>query len=277
MDFDYMHMVGGKKPAGTKHISITANGEFTENISGYEYADVIVNVPVDGSNVINDILEGSISGDFYNSDISSLNNYSLYGTKISYISLQNCVSVGISSFSNCENLISVNLPNVKNFEYSVFSECKSLESVYAPMLEYTNYYAFNNCSKLKSVEFNNLGYINRYVFNGCTSLTKCIARSAISIENQAFNGCTSLDVVDILGSASGSISTYAFYNSKNLKSLIIRSNEGVIALGSSSGLDACTNLTVYVPDELVDSYKAATNWSVIADRIRPISEYVEEV
>lgn len=32
---------------------------------------------------------------------------------------------------------------------------------------------------------------------------------------------------------------------------------------------------IYVPDALVDSYKAATNWSTYASQIRPLSEYVE--
>ena len=32
---------------------------------------------------------------------------------------------------------------------------------------------------------------------------------------------------------------------------------------------------VYVPNESVDIYKAATNWSTYADRIKPLSEYVE--
>lgn len=30
---------------------------------------------------------------------------------------------------------------------------------------------------------------------------------------------------------------------------------------------------IYVPDELVDSYKNATNWTVYADQIKPLSEY----
>lgn len=35
--------------------------------------------------------------------------------------------------------------------------------------------------------------------------------------------------------------------------------------------------TIYVPDESVDAYKAATNWSTtqIANRIRPLSTYSE--
>ena len=35
------------------------------------------------------------------------------------------------------------------------------------------------------------------------------------------------------------------------------------------------NSPIYVPDASVDAYKSATNWSVIASRICPLSEYVE--
>ena len=33
---------------------------------------------------------------------------------------------------------------------------------------------------------------------------------------------------------------------------------------------------IYVPDESVDAYKQATNWSQYASQIKPLSEYVEE-
>ena len=32
---------------------------------------------------------------------------------------------------------------------------------------------------------------------------------------------------------------------------------------------------IYVPDDKVESLKTATNWSVFADIIKPLSEYVE--
>lgn len=36
-----------------------------------------------------------------------------------------------------------------------------------------------------------------------------------------------------------------------------------------------SNLKIYVPDDSVEAYKGATNWSNYADRIHPLSEYVE--
>lgn len=34
--------------------------------------------------------------------------------------------------------------------------------------------------------------------------------------------------------------------------------------------------TIYVPDESVETYKAATNWSAWASKIHPLSEYMED-
>ena len=42
-----------------------------------------------------------------------------------------------------------------------------------------------------------------------------------------------------------------------------------------TGSNYATIGKIYVPDNSVDAYKAATNWSQYADRIKPLSEYVE--
>lgn len=68
---------------------------------------------------------------------------------------------------------------------------------------------------------------------------------------------------------------------KGLYNLVIRTESvctlslaPATAFGTDSPLVLGTGY-VYVPDSLVDSYKEATNWSVIADQIKPLSEYVE--
>lgn len=93
-------------------------------------------------------------------------------------------------------------------------------------------------------------------------------------------------------------SSYFIYGDSSLKKLIIPSTVTEIAqnaLAVSNGSKKCTfillpttppgfrgNITystsieaVYVPDESVTAYKEAQYWSAIADRIYPMSEYVE--
>ena len=44
---------------------------------------------------------------------------------------------------------------------------------------------------------------------------------------------------------------------------------------SSGALTNGNNCPIYVPDDAVDTYKMATNWSAYASRIKPISEKTE--
>ena len=56
---------------------------------------------------------------------------------------------------------------------------------------------------------------------------------------------------------------------------IILSNNQVVTLEkyafNNSSISTRTGY-IYVPDNLVDSYKTATNWSTYANQIKPISE-----
>jgi hypothetical protein len=44
---------------------------------------------------------------------------------------------------------------------------------------------------------------------------------------------------------------------------------------SSGALTNGNTCPIYVPDDAVDTYKTATNWSAYASRIKPISEKTE--
>lgn len=65
---------------------------------------------------------------------------------------------------------------------------------------------------------------------------------------------------------------YVFGNSP-IEILILRTNK-VVSISSDSGLP--TTCIIYVPDELVDDYKASTEWTNYIDNIKPLSEYAEE-
>ena len=65
---------------------------------------------------------------------------------------------------------------------------------------------------------------------------------------------------------------YAFSNSPALTRVILRSTAKVATLSFTSAFSNTDNAIIYVPDALVDDYKAATNWSTYADRIKGLSE-----
>jgi hypothetical protein len=72
-----------------------------------------------------------------------------------------------------------------------------------------------------------------------------------------------------------SVGNSSFMNSK-LVTFVLRGVDAVATLASNAfnGTPISSkNGSIYVPDNLVDSYKSATNWSVYADQIKPLSEY----
>ena len=88
------------------------------------------------------------------------------------------------------------------------------------------------------------------------------------------------------------ISAYLFYQNYSLTVVILRYTDGVVPLMNTNAFQGCYHFYgtvsaqynpkglkdgyIYVPDALVDSYKTATNWSVFADQIKPLSELPTE-
>ena len=118
-----------------------------------------------------------------------------------------------------------------------------------------SYNAFSGCSSLESIDFpKNLVALPNGTCKNCTSLRIARLQNNIkSIGNTVFNGCSSL------------------------KTVVILQSDNVITLyNTNSFVGNAEDRLIYVPDDLVDSYKSATNWSTYADVIRPISELPNE-
>ena len=104
------------------------------------------------------------------------------------------------------------------------------------------------------------------------SVTDFIDSLVTSIGQSAFYSCTALTSVDFPSVTS--IGKSAFNNCTKLTTLILRSST-MATLSSTNAFAKCPAI-IYVPDELVDSYKSASNWSAYADRIKGISELSSE-
>ena len=118
--------------------------------------------------------------------------------------------------------------------------------------------------------------IGQHAFDGMTSL-QTVETTATTIEQYAFNGCSNLTSVDLKAtSGQVSIEANAFSSCNKLTALIIRSST-VATLASSSALPSAPFTVgegaIYVPDNLVATYKAASGWSTYASRIYGISQY----
>ena len=157
-----------------------------------------------------------------------------------------------SAFRNCFALKSVSMPVVTSFQNgATFSSCCALQSIDLPLLQCVPYNAFVDCYTLSSVNLPNATIVSSSAFKFC-SLLSCISLPMVStIQASAFWGCHTLRTMILGRGAVCSISTTTF-------------DSGYVS-----------NLTVYVPDSLVESYKTSTNWAVYSSQIKPISELPE--
>ena len=266
---------GGKTPTGTKQIAINANGVFTEDVADFASVEVSVDVPVDGAEMLNGIVDGSFVGDYVNNDVETIGSYKFYGMYgLKSLSCKNVTIVGSDAFESCSYITSVDLPKATTINYRAFYHDGKLSSVNIPLVETIGDGAFSGCILTGDILLERLKSIGYSSFsNGqFESFTAPVIKT---LGGSCFDGCSKLKKVDMLGGDKSSIANYAFSSCPVLETLIIRGTDGVTSLGAASKIDQCTNITVYVPDALVDAYKAATNWSAIADRIVGLSTYTE--
>lgn len=116
--------------------------------------------------------------------------------------------------------------------------------------------------------------IGQYALNSATALTAVKFTAAESVGANAFQSCSKLVAADF--SSATSIAASAFASCSALTALILRGNT-VCTLANTNAFTSAPIASdtgyIYVPAALVDSYKAATNWSTYADRIRAIEDY----
>lgn len=251
----------GVTPQGTKEIEITANGEKTEDVSSFKNVHIVTNVPSAGGGA-------GVPQEKYDDLVSlftfSNQNVHLVNEDMTYL----CPY----AFYYRTNLVSAILNGVTNVEYSVFQGCSKLSSIEMNSVETIGNNAFLNASALQEVVFPELSEIGSNVFSNCSALKKVKCDKATAIQYGAFTKCTTLEVIDILGGRQ--IAMFANGTINSLKSFVIREAARVTPL--SSGIFGFSDATtIYVADNLVEEYKVATNWSRYADKIKPISEYVE--
>lgn len=143
--------------------------------------------------------------------------------------------------------------------------------------------AFNNCLGLTGDITIPPGVtvISSDVFAGCYKFNGRLTVPPISsIGMRAFSGCTGLTGdVRIGGLDTLTINGYAFTNcgvdNFVIDTLYVPTLSATTAFNGTKV--ASGTAYIYVPDDLVDAYKVATNWATYANQIRPMSEYSGEV
>ena len=219
----------------------------------------------------------------------------LGNTELESANFPNATSLGGNSFSGNSKLNNINIPKVTNIGSDSFSSCYCLNAVNIPNATTIGSDAFKNCYSLKSAVFSSeLTTLNSYVFNNCFSLNSIDLQNIKKINNRSLDrlgagtivlpNCTSLGSYMVSGTRIStldlykvsSIQTNCFNGAYSLVHLILRNSTRC----SLSSTNAFTNTPIangigwiYVPSELLNSYKTASNWSTYASQIVSIDEY----
>lgn len=179
------------------------------------------------------------------------------------------------------SLQTVNLPYVKTLGDNCFAEC-AITSASMPLIETIPEKCFFNTYNLATVHMPSLLHIGKESFRHCNithvpnaEKIKTIGQSAFqnakfteaimpeieSLGNMCF--CRTGLVKCDFGAKLSSIPNEAFYESKSLTTLILRSGT-LVTLNNINAFYGCgTTINVYVPSALVGAYASATNWSAV--------------
>ena len=175
----------------------------------------------------------SINQDTFN------NCYNLSSVTLS----NNLTSIGDNAFYYCSGLTSVNIPNtVTSIGDSAFKDCRSLSSVILPSsITSLNKRVFENCTSLINLTIpDSVISIGDYAFEYSGLMNVEIPSSVLTIGANAFNHCSRLALLKMKRTTPPTIASNTFSN--------------------SSGF-------IVVPQESLEIYKNAENWSLFADRI----------
>ena len=293
------------KYKGSEIAALAATGTKTLNTAGkYCEGNIIVENTESGGGdhtAEDGLLSGTLSGAYVNSRVTKTAAYAFYYfSGLTSVSIPNAQALGTGTFAQCSALKTCNAPLVTKIpdqaflsckkltdctfgalteiKNSAFSSCTALTSLNTPAVTNIEQYAFRYCSALVSCSFPALqSMVGSYAFQGCSSLVDCNFPKASSVGSGAFYNCTSLEKADF--GAVKNLYYRAFDACTALVALILRGTSTVCALGDTSALQGTPISSgtgyIYVPAALVDSYKAATNWSSFAAQIRAIEDYPE--
>lgn len=252
----------------------------TENMSINELVEAILALigQKGAYNIVQNLLEdGNSELVITDAGESSSNNLDAFITReISGVYTNDRITkVGLYGLGGCENLTSINLPNVVTVGDSGFYNCKLLKNVFLPKLTTLGRNGFNSTG-LESINLPLCTKLGVASFSQTKKLVVATLPLVTSLEGSCFS-YSSVQKIDT--SSVISIGAYAFEGAQQLGTLILR-NSSVCTLANSTNTFTNTKIAagtgyIYVPDNLVDSYKIATNWVTFANQIKPISELEE--
>ena len=168
--------------------------------------------------------------------------------EISAVELDGCTVINAYAFCMCDNLHTVNIPSsVVNIKDRAFSSCNKLKTV-----------NFAKDSKLETIG------AGAFIYDYELSYAN-IPNGIKTIGDTAFAYCYGLSTITIPESVE-TIGSGGFSTCKGLSRVIMRATTPP-SIQANTFLEVPADCKFEVPSVAVDAYKAAPNWSALANRI----------
>ena len=217
---------------------------------------------------------------YSNNDITAIGRYGLYGcSSLTSVSLPNLATLGAYGFCRCTGLTSLTLPNLTTIEQYGFASCTGLTHVSLPSVTIIKNRAFSGSGmSLKTLSCPN-ALLGEWVFSTLGEYSSGTL-TQYALEELDIRGFLNSDE-----SAEGGIRECHLTN-LTVDRLILRKNDGIVEINASNFSPVSTimdnaKFTLYVPDNLVSTYRTDTNWveyctnvrnSSVITLIKPISD-----
>lgn len=180
-------------------------------------------------------------------------------------------TVGVGAFLGCQALTAIDLPNVTQVKRNAFEACNHLQTINLPNVTNLGSGAFTT-SAIQQADFPLVTTMEGGCFEKAKNLTSANLPLVTSLPIDSFRLST-IRTADF--GAVTNINRTAFTDCTSFETLIIRTPSVCVISDISVALRGSKIASgtgyIYVPDNLVDSYKAATNWVALANQIKPIS------
>ena len=192
-------------------------------------------------------------------------------------------TIGVSTFSGCSALVNLEVKwdNIERLCEGSVSGLRAISGeLVLPKLTTLDKGAFRGCPNITSLTLPAVTSIGQDALRQMTSLEKVVITgdvrsfptSSYGWDSGVMYGCTALKFADLPATVTSAPSV--FIGCSGLETVIFRSvSPPTITSSTFSGCSTLAN--IYVPDESVEAYRAATTWVDYAGKIKPLSEYTE--
>ena len=188
------------------------------------------------------------------------------------ITITNNGTIRRYAFANCTGITSISAPNLTRLEERAFDGCTNLTSVSLPNVTGGGSYVFRNCSSLASIILPSMTTTGGNFFNS-SPIPIVVYPNVTKIGTNGINQWSG-HTAD-LGSTCTALDGYAFNNSANLSTLILRRSTAIVTMGNLNALSSTKfksggeGGTIYIPTALYNhlgdgtslDYKSASNWA----------------